>query len=73
MNRVVIFANGVVQHSAQDDAALHALLDADDVICCADGGVAARKGARERGRGAAAGHSRRGAEPWEDAQKEWTR
>ena len=40
MNRVVIFANGVVQHSAQDDAALHALLDADDVICCADGGVA---------------------------------
>ncbi len=39
MNRVVIFANGVVQHSAQDDAALRALLDADDVICCADGGV----------------------------------
>ncbi|MBS1174464.1 MAG: thiN [Burkholderiaceae bacterium] len=44
MNRVVIFANGVmqhsVQHSAADDAALRALLDADDVICCADGGVA---------------------------------
>ena len=40
MNRVVIFANGVVQHSAQDDAALRALLDADDVICCADGGGA---------------------------------
>ena len=39
MNRVVIFANGVMQHSVQDDAALRALLDEDDVICCADGGV----------------------------------
>lgn len=40
MNRVVIFANGVAQHSADNDLALHALLDANDVICCADGGVA---------------------------------
>ena len=40
MNRVVIFANGVAQHSADDMTALHALLDADDVICAADGGAA---------------------------------
>ena len=40
MNRVVIFANGVAQLSADDMTALHALLDADDVICAADGGAA---------------------------------
>ncbi len=39
MNRVVVFANGVVE-SAQDFALLQERLDSDDVICCADGGVA---------------------------------